>query len=333
MNVLRITSCRELPPEWDAHCSSVFQRRAFLEHCSLYNPCSQRYYLFYSSGIFVGGAVVYSLKIDLLTFLRIPSPLVMHIAGIPCSVSCSGIIGSEEYFSKIAKELLQREKGFLLFLNRENLTTMHNLAYGRTFPTIVLQHDFTDWQTYLAGLRHEYRRRIGRIEAFAKQLTIANCPLDTFSKQHHELYLKVFNRSGGKLEKLTLPFFKNLPASFSLTTFTRLDTLVGWTLGTSLNGTYYFFLGGQDYAWEPRMVYLAKVLNLVKTAVSTGHKTIDLGQSAEVPKLRFGGRISERYMAAHHSNGALHAVVWVAKGLLSYTNKFDEPQVFKASRV
>ena len=80
-----INSASELPADWDALTVSYFQKREFLIHTEKYNPCKQRYWILEESGELKAGAVLYTLRLDLLTFMHLKSPLEMHIAGIPCS--------------------------------------------------------------------------------------------------------------------------------------------------------------------------------------------------------------------------------------------------------
>ncbi|MCU0371470.1 MAG: hypothetical protein MUC31_08645, partial [Bacteroidales bacterium] len=92
-----ISGALDLPESWDRAAVEYFQTREFLHYTEKYNPCNQRYYLLRRDGIFETGVVVYTLKLDLLTFLNIHSPIRMNIAGIPCSVSAGGIIGNINY--------------------------------------------------------------------------------------------------------------------------------------------------------------------------------------------------------------------------------------------
>jgi hypothetical protein len=92
-----VYSAFKLPPAWDDLAKIYFQKREFLIHTEKYNPCKQRYWLLEEEGKLKAGAVLYNLRLDLLTFIHLRSPLVMNIAGIPCSVSCSGFIGDHSY--------------------------------------------------------------------------------------------------------------------------------------------------------------------------------------------------------------------------------------------
>ena len=145
-----ISRALDLPENWDCAAVDYFQTREFLDHTEKYNPCNQRYYLLYQNGIFETGVVVYTLKLDLLTYLNIPSPFRMNIAGIPCSVSASGIIGNRNYLHQIIGYIKIREKGLLLFLNLASGIVEEKMIPGKTLPTIILTNHFRSWEDYLA---------------------------------------------------------------------------------------------------------------------------------------------------------------------------------------
>lgn len=328
ISLIKVSSPQDLPSDWDNYCTSYFQTREFLNHCQIYNPCKQRYYILKENSRFLCGAIVYTLRLDILTYLGIPSPLKMKVSGIPCSVSSSGIIGNEDSFGILINHLLSIEKGFLLYLNSDNKIASAHVAHGRTWPTIILEHNFKSFDSYIASLRSEYRRRIKQIDTFCYQVSFHDVPMYNFSDIHYQQYRNVHSRSKGKLETLNIDFFKNLPQCFNLTEIHYNNRLVGWTIANYYKETCSFFLGGQDYAVEPRMVYLAKLHQIIKKAITKGYFRIDLGQSAEVPKMRFGGIVTEKYMAAHHSNWLINKIVCLSSGLLSYNTTFPTSSVF-----
>ncbi len=325
----KFDSAMDLPAVWDEHCLSYFQTREFLSHCQSFNPCKQRYYLLFKDKTFLCGAVVYTLRLDLLTFLKIPSPLTMRICGIPCSVSSGGITGEQKYNTCIAEKIKEVEKGLVLFLNNETAIDLPRLSHGRTWPTIELQNSFKTWDEYCHSLRSEYRRRIIQIESFCSEITFSRAATATFSDLHYQQYKNVYNRSKGKLELLSKDFFKNLPESFSLTEIYYKQFLAGWTIVNNYKNSSSFFLGGQDYKSDSRSIYLAKLYHIVRDAIEYGYQFIDLGQSAEVPKMRFGGIVKEKHMSAYHSNKVLNKILHSASGLLSYNIQFANPSVFK----
>jgi hypothetical protein len=90
-----------------------------LLHTEKYNPCQQRYYTCINNGKLIAAAIVYSLRLDLFTFINFKSPVKMNIAGIPCSVSSQGIFGEKAAIAALKEHVFNVEKGFVLFLNLE----------------------------------------------------------------------------------------------------------------------------------------------------------------------------------------------------------------------
>ncbi len=81
---------------------------------------------------------MYSIRLDLFTYLSIPSPFQMNIVGIPCSVSSGGIIGSIAHLNPLIEHIKGKEKGFLLVLNLDSKPSIDGFVCGRTLPTVVM---------------------------------------------------------------------------------------------------------------------------------------------------------------------------------------------------
>ena len=105
MKIIKVSKAHDLPEKWDRGAEDYFQTKEFLEHTEKYNPCKQRYYTLYQDSVFKAGSIVYTLRLDLFTYLSIPSPFQMNILGIPCSVSCCGMVGSFELFSYLIEHI------------------------------------------------------------------------------------------------------------------------------------------------------------------------------------------------------------------------------------
>ncbi len=73
MEYKRIQEAINLPPGWDELADNYFQQSKFLLHTERYNPCQQRYYLCFDNGRLISAAIVYSLRLDLLTFINVKS--------------------------------------------------------------------------------------------------------------------------------------------------------------------------------------------------------------------------------------------------------------------
>jgi hypothetical protein len=325
-------SAKQLPSEWDQLANHYFQKRAFLMHAEKYNPCRQRYYLLFKDNHLLAGAVTYTLSLDLFTFrgFHFRSPVQMHITGIPCSVSCPGIFGSKEVIELLKEEIYKREKGFCLFLNLPDPINAPTRIGGQTLPTIVFQNPFSNWNEYLEGLRTHYRHRLKKITAKGKMLQLESMSCRSFSPQMYKQYLEVYDHSDAKLEKLEFDFFRNLPEPFKLITANRDAQLMGWAITIFSEEQYYFFLGGVDYSTSHEYeTYFQLLTAILKDGIALGAKTIDLGQTAEIPKMRLGGKSVARYMEGQHSNQIVHRLLKMGQPWLEYRREVPEHHVLK----
>jgi hypothetical protein len=320
----------ELPDDWDRSAAEYFQTREFLQHTEKYNPCKQRYYLLSINGIFKTGVVVYTLRLDLLTYLSIPSPVSMTIAGIPCSVSSGGIVGNRDYARQIIGTIKTMEKGLFLVLNMEPCLNVEKMTHGKTLPTITIFNHFYSWEHYLSSLRAPYRRRIRQISVPFMGVSVKKMMCAGFDEEMYGQYRNVLKRSNGKLETLTMGFFRNLPLCFDLTAFYKDGKLCGWYITTTYGDRFYFFLGGIDYQTNKQYhTYFNVLLAVLKDGIESKAQVIDLGQTAEIPKVRLGGIPVEKSMLAYHSNRIIRLLLDAGKSLLEYSVKVKETHVFK----
>ena len=155
----------DLNPLWDSLTDSYFQTLEFLCYVEKYKPCEQKYFEIYYDDKLSACAILYSIRLDLLTFLRLKSPMKMNIVGVPCSVSSSGIFGNQDAVNQLKKHIYQNGKGFTLFLNLDKLTDNQEVAKGETLPAIIFENRFKSFDDYYSNLRSDYRRRIKKITA------------------------------------------------------------------------------------------------------------------------------------------------------------------------
>jgi len=329
MKFQRFTLAEQLPDSWNERAENYFQLKKFLLHTEKYNPCQQRYYLCEENEKIAACAIIYTLRLDILTFLKIKSPLKMHICGVPCSVSSSGIFGNSEAIEKLKDFIREKEKGFLLFLNLTEKPVNSKYAFGKTLPTIIMKNEFSDWNNYLTSLRSSYRRRI-KLMNNNDEIEFQTLKCNSFDNKMYAQYLEVFNHSKGKLEKLSLDFFKNLPDEFVLTSCNLNNEILGWNLGLLDENIYYFFLGGINYNKNKNHnTYFRLLSNLVKNGIESKAEIIELGQTAETAKMRFGGNPYELWMEASHSNPLFNRLIKLFSPMLEYKYKPEKNRVNK----
>ena len=75
--------------------------------------------------------------------------------------------------------------------------------------------------------------------------------------------------------------------------------------------------------------YFNLLLGVLREAIDQGARQLDLGQTAEVPKTRLGGRLVEKSMFATHPSRIVQLLVQRGRGLLEYRRQVPQTHVFK----
>ncbi len=322
----------QLPNDWDVLAENYFQKRKFLNHTEIFNPCQQKYYLCTENEKSVAAAIVYSLRLDIFTYLKVKSPVKMNIIGVPCSVSTSGIFGENNAVEALKNYIFQQEKGLTIALNLTQKPVEDTNAYGKTLPTIVFDNKFADWNEYLSSLRSNYRRRLKLINQQNENLHFGKNVCSEFTKEMHRQYLEVYNRSKGKLEKLSFEFFRNLPEEFVLTVCYINNEVSGWNIALKDNNIYYFFLGGINYNQnKTHHTYFRLLTQLLRDGIENKAGIIELGQTAETAKMRMGSKPEKLYMEAHHSSRIVNYLLKKFGSILEYKSRPESTNTFRQS--
>ena len=329
----KISAASELPKEWDLLANCHFQKREFFQYTEKYNPCKQRYYLLFNNNQLVAGASVYTLAIDLLMFINMRSPIKMQIIGIPATVAPSGIIGDAVVVKKLLQEIFKTEKGLIVGMNISPELNCKPAISMRTMPTIVMNHSFSNWEDWNGSLRSAYRRRMKMIFSGFHGIKTQTSDCFIFDENLYDLYLQVFKRSKSKVEKLSLEFFKNLPKNYRLTIYSLNNQVIAWHITLKDEDVLYFFFGGTDYASNRKYnSYFNNIAGILKEAITQRYKTIDFGQTAEIPKTRLGGKVLELNLFVYHRNFFINKLLFISRKLLQYNRKIPETHVFKIAQ-
>jgi hypothetical protein len=332
MEIVRYDKVSDLPPEWDELAPDCFRKKAFLEHAELHNPSRQRYYVSMHEKQPTALAIVYTLKLNLFTFSKIPSPVSINIIGVPCSVSVAGLSGENAAIRQLIGYIFQHEKGLTLALNLMQEMVNDRDISGPTLPTHIIRNHFNSLQHYQENLRYPYRRRLKKIENLSTGIEIKDIPLQLFDRQYYQLYKQVWKRSEGKLELLTMDFFRNLPESFRLTGFSIGKQLLGWVITVNTNNHFFFFMGGMDYHLNTQhMTYQQMLYYCVKAGIETGQAFIELGQTAAIPKMRFGAEAVPLFMVVHHRSKIIRYIFRKFRRYFVFSKVAPECRVFRES--
>ena len=326
-----ISSPEGLHVNWDNLAGFFFQKRKFLDHLQQYNPCQQRYYELYRNGIFVAGTIVYTLKLNILTFSNIPSPFKVTVIGLPVSVATPPIIGDPAEFGYFLNEILKKEKGIILGINFLEDYLKNKVLNLRTLPTIILTLTDNNLVDYEKALRHPYRRRLHQIREKFLNISSLTSDCSEFTQQHYSLYIQIMKKTTTKLETLKFEAFRFLPLNFVLTTYYHNATMICWHIVCKDEGVLFFFFGGMNYKYRDQFhAYNNNLFGILNFALNNDYHEIDFGQTAEIAKTRFGGQFDERRMFFYHKNKLVFGMLRLLKKLINYSNTNKMPNVFKA---
>lgn len=329
MKLKKKYKANELPIDWDTLAASYFQKREFLQHCEQFNPCRQRYYLLFKEQQLVAAAIVYTLVIDLFTFSKIKSPIQMQVVGIPVSVAASGMMGILKDVEYLLDLLMQEEKGLLVVLNlNPQINTSSGIAMP-ILPNIEMPLTATSWDDYKQSLRSAYRRRLARIREKFQGIRAKKTPCAQFTTTHHRLYLAIMKQTPNKLETLTTDFFQHLPETFQLTTYFDQEQMLCWHITCQEQERFYFFFGGHDYAQlDERQVYFNNLFGVLEGAIAQKCTYLDLGQTAEIPKMRLGGHLIPKQVILYHRSALVRWLLQKLRRFIEYREQFSAVRVF-----
>ena len=329
MEIVIKYSIKNIDPNWDDLRNSVYQKINFLDHAEKFNPCKQRYYLGYINDILHVGAVVYELKVNLLTFASFHFKLPMKIIGIPASVDAKGLIGDSKFYTELISFILKKESGLTLCLNYDYSLKIKRIIEMHTLPTLIYNSCISSWKEYLKTLRHSYRRRILKAEKKFQTVHVKKNECSQFTDEHYELYLNIINRTKTKLEILTQDFFSNLPSEYILYSCYSKKELIAWHITVFDKGIYYFLFGGLNYTLRDKYdAYYNNLIQIIKEGVNLKSDLINLGQTAEISKNRLGAKIINKKMFLFHKNIFIRSIFRLCKNLLSYRIKSNEINIY-----
>lgn len=332
IEIKKIFSIEPIKDLWDSLANDYFQTFEFLSHLEKYNSCSQRYYVLYENDVLKSTAIVYTIPINILTFSYKSLPIKMNVIGVAASVDSSGLIGDYKYYDRLIQFTLENEKGFILGLNYESKIKHQQIIQMNALPTIIFKHDFIDYESYLENMRHHYRRRIIQANKKFEEVSTSSESCKSFKDEHYRLYLNIMERSKTKLEILSIDFFKNLPQNFNLISYYSLENeLLTWHITCRYKKVFSFLFGGINY--EQRDAYDSYYNNLIgilKEAIDKGFKNINLGQTAETPKMRIGGERVQKRMFMYHKNILIRGVLKLFSKQLENKHNCETLKVFKS---
>lgn len=279
-------------------------------------------YFYIESGDDYAFFVLYKNRMNLFTFGKMKCFYPLQVIGYPCSLSNCGYVTNNPVF---LFGFIKTIKGAKLVLNVEESLQIDGMTVGETLPTCLFENSFATMQEYMDSLRSQYRRRLRLAEKNCRDIEVRE--LSDNSVDIYPLYLNTYEKSDYKLEKLERGFFEKAEAVKLV--FMQGALPRGFVMLKTVGEKLIFMLCGMDYRYETADLYYYMLLNIIQYAITHNIPYIDLGQTSEETKMKFGAVLKKRYFYAHHTNPLLNGAVKLGKSLLEYHYKFPNYRVFR----
>ena len=81
----------------------------------------------------------------------------------------------------------------------------------------------------------------------------------------------------------------------------------------------FFFFGGHDYELlDKYQSYFNNLFGIVRQFINDGYERLDLGQTAEIAKMKAGGQMEPRTMFLYHHNPFIRFILRILKPIITY---------------
>lgn len=279
-------------------------------------------YFYIESGDDYAFFVLYKNRMNLFTFGKRKCFYPLQVIGYPCSLSNCGYVTNNPVFMF---DFIKNIKGAKLVLNVEENLQIEGMTVGETLPTCILENRFETMQEYMDSLRSRYRRRIRLAEKNCRDIEVRE--LSDSSVDIYPLYLNTYEKSDYKLEKLERGFFEKAEAVKLI--FMQGELPRGFVMLKTEGEKLIFMLCGMDYEYPTTDLYYYMLFHIIQYAIEKKVRFIDLGQTSEETKMKFGAVLEKRFFYAHHTNPLLNGAVKLGKSLLEYHYEFPNYRVFR----
>lgn len=283
------TKASDLPDRWNeiSKDNYVF-KRDFLIFLEKVNPCKQKYHICNSKNIIL---ISYKLNLNIFTYknnLNLNLPIT--IIGIPISISEKGYICDYKDINTLSNYI--KTFPLALILNTDGELELPR-GYTLSSYSLKLQGSFED---YLDKMRSHYRYRIKKAMKKANSLSFEKISPSDFNEEMYKLYEEVYNRSEGKLEKLSIKYFQQADAEIFVTK--REDgKIIAFFQIFEYNSNLIFLFCGIDKTMNKKYdLYINVLLEIIKIAIKRKLKKVKFGQTTRHSKTILGAIDEKKYL-------------------------------------
>lgn len=319
------TKAAELPDVWDdifADNSYMSKKQLIiLEKC---NPCNQKYIIINGRSAFI----IYKLKLNIFSYSKMKLNLKVNIIGIPCSVAKQGCKIEDIDIAEL-ENYVKRERENCIILNAEDSFLSNYLIKGETLPTCKLPILWDSFDSFMLSLRSHYRYRLSKALKKGHNIVIKKlADNSTFDEKMYSLYENVYEKSKYKLEKLSIDFFRMMPTSIYV--FYVKNEPAAFVQLSNNDRELFFVFGGIDYLLNHECdLYMNMLAFILKYGIENKYVSIDMGQTAEDTKMKFGCSQYTKYMYIYHPNYIVRFLIKLFSEKLSYKPTNLKFNIFK----
>ncbi len=341
------------------------------------------YLLFYSEETLVGTAALSSFRISLDLFINgvlqkpililrrfLPHLLKVKIlfCGLPISIGknsltiCNPSWGEEllrllvEEMEQIARTHKIQMICFKEFPNDEDqgidIITKFRFLRANSIPYMRMKIQWKNFQSYLAAMRHNYRRHVLRslkklghseplIQTYVSSKMIRDKPTLILADpsvcsptQFYGLYQEVMDHAEIKLETLNEVFFekfyKNMNQDMEVLAVVRGEQILAAAILTVYQRVMTFLLAGLDYSkLDENDIYFNLLYGIVSRALQRGCARLDLGQTPYWLKQCIGGQETPVNFYIRGERWYLHRLLKIFQPILFPELKLKPIHVFR----
>lgn len=305
--------------------------RDFLRHLRNTNPVPQKYFMVESSRG-TGSGVMYRIKI----FLKrgcVGFFWPATVCGLPMPYGSSSGFYPEELLPEVATSIAEACDGLQMIVGlKAQGQPVPGWSWKRYLPTVEVDVAWKSFDEYLQSFRSSYRRRIKRAMEKGGELEFYAGTGRDFDDLAYEMYRQLatghrYRQCGDEI--LSRAFFAKVPLEHNYIYIKKGRGIIGWALLVKMDSDLSFLLGAFDRKTnDTHEVYKNLILAIIRQAIESGCRRVHLGQTAELAKMRMGGRLEERYLLIRHSNPVLNEIIRVTD-VFNFRARHSGPSLFR----
>jgi len=319
----------ELSGKWDESFSGpgLFCHKNILGHLFVTSPLKQEYFSLDTPGLSaLNGTVCRSNLPFALGPVTIYRPAT--ICSLPMPFSTDPGFSDLGRLKEVADIMSNFWGGFQLItgLGKKG-NDIRGWSWRRHFPTVDLDIQWNSFGEYHESFRSDYKSRITETLKRGQGLKPCLIPPDRFGEKTYDLYVAVARRYHSII--LSRDYFVKFPVKNYILGLETDGTVLAWAFLVPKGRYLYFLFGGfNDKFNETYNIYNNLLLAIVRFSIESKYEKINLGQTAELSKMRIGGYLVDRYQLVRHTDPIINQILQKTD-IFEYRKHYPKPNLFK----